>query len=601
MRNPQVILDILKEKTVKEDFKFDRIFRLLCNPELYMLAYNKLKSVEGNMTKGVDNKTIDGFCIDDIDEIIKKLKDESYQPNPVKRRYIEKKNGKLRPLGIPSFRDKLIQEVVKNILESIYEPTFNDSSHGFRPNRSCHTALAYTKNYFSGTIWWIEGDIKSFFDNIDHSILIRILGKKIIDTKFLRLIYKFLRAGYMEDWVYHKTFSGTPQGGIISPLLANIYLNEFDSFVVRLKQEVDSGEKRAINGDWNKVNKKIYRRRIKFKSPSLTTEQRTQLSREIKDLELQRSSTPSRDPFDNSFRRIKFVRYADDWLIGVIGSKSDAQDIKNKVANFLLEELHLELSAEKTLITHNANPVRFLGYDLSVQEGFRKECRDGNIKKVHSGNISFFLPYECMREFLMKNKFIKIEENNNWKAVHKATLVNLDDLEIISYYNASVRGYYNYYKYANNIYKFASARYLARLSWGRTMANKYKTSVIKIFNKYSKDGVIGVTYQTKDGTKFRPFHNNSIEKVPLTKFIAHTEDINPNLQMYLARTSTLARLLAKECEYCGKKIGKFEVHHIRKLKDLKGKAFWEQLMISRHRKQLVLCHECHVKLHNGTL
>ncbi|MGM8249628.1 reverse transcriptase domain-containing protein [Clostridium perfringens] len=601
MRNPQVILDILTKKTIVDGYKHERIYRLLYNVDLYLVSYEKLKSKEGNMTKGADNKTIDGFNIELIEKIIEELKNESYSPTPVRRKYIDKKNGKKRPLGIPSFKDKLVQEVVRMILESIYEPIFKDNSHGFRPNKSCHTAFADIQNHFSGTTWWIEGDIEGFFDNIDHSTLTNLLRKKIKDEKFIRLIYKFLNAGYLEDWIYHRTYSGTPQGGIISPILANIYLHEFDEFIIELKNEFDKGKERKINSEWNKLNKKIYRRRIKFKDENTTSEAREVLRLELKQLELQRSKTASRNPMDETFRRLKYIRYADDWLIGVIGSKEDAIILKDKISQYLLNQLKLKLSAEKTLITHNSKLVRFLGYNIGIHEGYRKTGKDGNIKVSTAGNVTFYLPHDCMRDFMLKNKFIKINDDGSWKAIHKPTLVNLEDIEIISYYNSAIRGFYNYYKYANNVCNFADARYLIRLSWGRTMANKYKSSVNKIFSKHKQNGVIGVYYETKKGTKFRPFHNDPVEKVRLTKFINAENDNQPNLSLYLSRTSISRRLLANQCEFCGKTHCKLEVHHVRKLKDLVGKQLWERLMIERHRKQLVLCKECHVKLHNGTL
>lgn len=571
MRNPQVILDILTKKTINEDFRFERIYRLLYNSDLYLISYEKLKSKEGNMTEGADRKTIDGFNLRLIEEIIEELKNETYSPTPVRRKYISKKNGKLRPLGIPSFKDKLLQEVMRMILEAIYEPVFKDNSHGFRPNKSCHTAFADIRNNFSGTTWWIEGDIEGFFDNIDHSTLSNLLRKKIDDEKFIRLINKFLKAGYLEDWKYNKTYSGTPQGGIISPILANIYLHEFDEFVLKLKKDFNKGKERKISLEWNKVNKKIYRRRVKFKNENTTHEERIRLKADIKTLEIQRSSIPSGEPMDDNFKRLRYVRYADDWLIGLIGNKKDAKNIKKTISNYFHEELKLNLSPEKTLITHNSKLVRFLGYDIGINVGRRKICKDGNIKTVHTGGIMFYLPYDCMRNFLLKNKFIVIKEDNTWVAIHKPTLVNLDDIEIISYYNSCVRGFYNYYKYANNVYKFSNARYLARLSWGRTMANKYKTSVNNIFSKHKQDGIIGIRYNTLLGQKFRQFHNDSIEKVKLTKFISAENDTEPNLNQYLSRTSITSRLLANRCEYCRTTEGEFEVHHVRKLKDLKGK------------------------------
>ena len=226
MRSPQRVLASLRTKACNTNYAYERLYRNLYNPEMFLQAYQNIYAKEGNMTRGTDGKTIDGMSAMRIDRLIASLKDYSYHPNPARRSYIEKNNDpkKKRPLGIPSFDDKLVQEVLRMLLESIYEDTFSTHSHGFRPNRSCHTALVEVKKQFTGTKWFIEGDIRGCFDNIDHAVLVGLLRRRIRDEHFLGLIWKFLKAGYIEDWVYHNTFSGTPQGSIISPILANVYL-----------------------------------------------------------------------------------------------------------------------------------------------------------------------------------------------------------------------------------------------------------------------------------------------------------------------------------------------------------------------------------------
>jgi len=225
-------------KTVNADYKFERLYRNLYNPNFYLIAYQNIYSNKGSMTKGIDGKTLDGMGMERINRIIKKLKDNSYQPNPVRRQYIPKTNGKLRPLGIPSADDKLVQEIVRMILESIYEEGFSKQSHGFRPKRSCHTALEQIQRTYTGIKWFVEGDIKGCFDNIDQHILVGILRRKIHDEQFITLIWKFLRAGYMENWIYNETYSGAAQGSVISPILANIYMNELDVFMQAYKSNV---------------------------------------------------------------------------------------------------------------------------------------------------------------------------------------------------------------------------------------------------------------------------------------------------------------------------------------------------------------------------
>jgi group II intron reverse transcriptase/maturase len=210
MKSPENILNNLAKHSNVADYKFERLYRILFNEQMFHVAYQHIYVKPGNMTPGTDGKTVDEMSLQRIESLIESLKNETYKPNPARRVYIPKKNGKKRPLGIPSFEDKLVQEVVRMILEAIYEGFFESTSHGFRPHKSCHTALNSIQKTFIGTKWMIEGDIKGFFDNINHNVLTGILGERIADERFLRLIRKFLNAGYIENWKYNNTYSGTP-------------------------------------------------------------------------------------------------------------------------------------------------------------------------------------------------------------------------------------------------------------------------------------------------------------------------------------------------------------------------------------------------------
>ncbi len=270
MRDPENVLNSLQEHSAQSGYVYDRLYRNLFNREFFLQAYQNIYASQGNMTAGTDGKTIDAMSLERVDRLIAALKDESYQPKPSRRTYIPKKNGKLRPLGIPSIDDKLVQEVVRMLLESIYENSFEDTSHGFRPNKSCHTALRMIQNRFTRCKWFVEGDIKGFFDNIDHNVMIGILHKRIKDERFLRLIRKFLNAGYMEDNQLHQSYSGTPQGGgIISPILANIYLDQFDKYMVEYKKRFDRGNKRAVNVEYHKLSAKRIRLKGSWQRHSL--------------------------------------------------------------------------------------------------------------------------------------------------------------------------------------------------------------------------------------------------------------------------------------------------------------------------------------------
>ena len=343
MRNPTDVLNSLSDKSKNPTYKFQRLYRNLYNPEFYLLAYKNIYANNGSMTPGVDGVTVDGMSLDRIDKIIASLKDRSYRPNPARRTYIAKKNNpaKKRPLGIPSGDDKLVQEVVRMILESIYEPTFSEVSHGFRPKRSCHTALMKIQSTFTGAKWFVEGDIQACFDSFDHHVLIEILRRRIDDEAFIGLMWKFLKAGYMEQWEYHKTYSGTPQGSGMSPVLANIYLSELDTFMEEYKARFDT---EPFKRNASKEYEKIARRYRKAKKKLDAGDHSKEAVREFKAAQKLKLSTPYANVLDADFKRIQYNRYADDFVVCVIGSKQDALSIKEDLRQFLSEKLNLTLS-----------------------------------------------------------------------------------------------------------------------------------------------------------------------------------------------------------------------------------------------------------------
>lgn len=337
------ILTKLQENSRKHhDEIFTRLFRYMLRPDIYYIAYQRLYSNDGAGTKGVDDDTADGFSEEYVTKIIDALKNETYRPKPVRRTYRKKPNGKMRPLGLPTFTDKLVQEVMRMILEAVYEPVFSYYSHGFRPGRSCHTALSQLSHEFVGAKWFVEGDIKGCFDNIDHAVLIAVIGKKIKDARFLRLIQVFMKAGYMEDWKYYGTYSGCPQGGIISPILANIYLNELDRYVEKLKEEFDNHAKYRTTPEYQRISGKRYRLRKKIDASNGA--ERERLIEEHKKLTALMLKTPAKLCND---KKLKYIRYADDFLIAVNGSSQDCDWVKAKLTEFIRDALKMELSQEK--------------------------------------------------------------------------------------------------------------------------------------------------------------------------------------------------------------------------------------------------------------
>ena len=588
----EILARISQNSLANKEEVFTKLYRYLLRPDIYFVAYKNLYANSGAATKGVNEDTADGFSEAKINSIIKALADETYQPMPVRRTYIQKKNNrkKLRPLGIPTFTDKLVQEVLRMILEAVYEPIFLDVSHGFRPKRSCHTALKQLRREFNGTRWFVEGDIKGCFDNINHAVLVGLLNNKIKDARITKLIYKFLKAGYLEDWQYHKTYSGTPQGGIISPLLANIYLHELDKFVMKLKSEFDTPGVGQITPEYRELHNEI--KRLSYRLMKVTGEERKLVLAEYK---LKRQKLMSIPCTAQTDKKLKYVRYADDFLIAVKGSREDCQWIKSKLAEFIGDELKMELSEDKTPITHSSKCARFLGYDVRVRRsGKIKRGGPGHVKKrTLNGGVELLVPLnDKIRQFVFTKGVAIQKEDGSMFPVHRKYLVGLTDLEIVSVYNAELRGICNYYGMASNFCKLHYFAYLMEYSCLKTLASKHKTSLSKIINKFNDGtGKWGVPYETKLGSKRRYFANYADCKGKGSAM----DYISNAAVVYGYAVNTLEnRLKAKVCELCGTtESDHYEVHHINKLKNLKGKERWEIAMIAKHRKTLVVCRDCH--------
>lgn len=599
MRSPERVLNSLNEHSKDSSYKFERLYRILFNEELFYVAYQKIASNGGSTTKGSDGRSIDEMSLARIETLIASLKDESYQPHPSRRVHIPKKNGKTRPLGIPAFEDKLVQEVVRMILEAIYEGHFETTSHGFRPKRSCHTALLHIQKTFSGAKWFIEGDIKGFFDNIDHDVLVGILRERISDDRFIRLIWKFLKAGYVEDWTFHNTYSGMPQGGIVSPILANIYLDKLDKYVKEYIRHFDMGTKRRPGKESNDLANERKRTVRKLKKIKDGTEKAALVAR-LKAIEQERAAFPSGDEMDGSYRRLKYIRYADDFILGVIGSKEDALRIKEDIKSFLSESLALELSEEKTLITHTGKSAKFLGYEITVtRNNHQRRDVQGRLRRTYGKRVRLNVSMATLRDKLLEYGAMEIKLRNGkevWKPKCRSGLIFNDDLEILDRYNRETVGFCNYYLIANNCVVLHNFRYIMEYSMYKTFAGKYRSTVRKINKKYRCNKLFTVKYEQQGVIKSRTFYKTSFKR--RTTAFNGSCDIEPYSIADVSRTNLTDRLKAEKCELCGA-TGKLIMHHVRNLKDLKGKESWKRLMSARKRKTIALCPSCHRLRHLG--
>ena len=587
MRNAETVLGIIRERG-RQGLPLGDIYRQLYNPELYLRAYGRIYSNQGATTKGVTAETMDGMSPAKIDRIIEALRYERFRWTPVRRVNIPKPNGKTRALGIPTGPDKLLQEVIRMILEAYYEPQFSDRSHGFRPGRGCHTALSEMTRLWTGSKWFIEGDIKGCFDNIDHSVLLAILGEKLQDGRFLGLIARLLKAGYVEDWRHGKTLSGTPQGGVVSPILANIYLDRLDRYVEQVLVPAHTrGEARRGNN-----------RHQTLKVRARYWEQKGD-HRQAHELRKEMRSMPSGDPNDPGFRRLRYVRYADDFVLGFIGPKSEAEGIKQALGEFLLKELKLDLAQNKTLVTHASQGARFLGYSVSTQVA--NDQLDGNRRRKVNGIIALRVPQDVIQKW--KSYYLR-----KGKPAHRPEMLRDTDYTIVRRYQDEFRGIVQYYLLAKNVSHFGGLQWVMQQSLCRTLAAKHDSSAKKMADKYltkvlTEHGLRSCLQVMEERGPDKPPLIAQFGGIPLRRNrSAILVDHSPT-RFRTERNELLQRLLADTCELCGS-TSQVEVHHVRHLKDLnrngqRPRPRWMEIMAARRRKTLVTCGACHDQIHAG--
>ena len=597
MQNANQILQAM-HKLGEQRQPLTRLYRSLFSEELFLVAYNKLYRNQGALTPGTKNDTVDGMSLARIRKIIDDLRYERFRFRPARRISIPKKNGGSRPLGLPNFTEKLVQEVLRMLLEAYYEPRFRQSSHGFRPERGCHTALAHVSTHFQGSSWLIEGDIKGCFDHIDHQVLLDILTRDIKDGRVLNLIRVMLEAGVMEDWTYHRTYSGTPQGGVLSPLLANIYLHDLDTFIEdTLIPQYTRGKKRKKNREYGRLEREMYRAKSRHDHHAVTQ------------LQQARRACPSLDTHDPNYRRLSYVRYADDFLLGFIGPKAEAEAIKEVIGTFLRERLHLTMSEEKTLITHaRTEQARFLNYVISIyhaDDKVAKRLTTGVRVRSINGGVRLGIPIG-----LIHQKAARYQRNGT--IMSEKQLTEWSDASIIDTFQQRFRGLTEYYKFAVDRADLCLVKHVMEVSLVKTLAQKLRISVSKVYQKYRTTCRIGdqeyaalqVRVPTKRGERL--FTWGAIPLKTVAPGTAKIEDTVPIERWVNVRADLIRRLQADTCELCSSHVH-CEVHHVHKLIDIKRrwagrreKPAWVEKMSALRRKTLIVCRRCHHAIHNGT-
>jgi len=599
MQSAETVLDVLRDRGGR-GLPLERLYRQLFNPDLYLMAYGRIYANHGAMTPGACGETADGMSMAKIGGVIDALRHERFRFRPVRRAWIPKKNGKKRPLGLPSWTDKLVGEVIRLLLEAYYEPQFSARSHGFRPRRGCHTALTEIVYNWTGTTWFIEGDISDCFGSIDHSVLLRILGESIHDNRFLRLVKQMLQAGYIEDWEWNATLSGAPQGGVISPLLSNIYMDRLDRFAETvLTPEYTRGKARRKNPAYREVENAIKRIRQRLAYWKEHTE-----TAEVRNLRKRLRRLPSGDPLDPGFRRLRYIRYADDHLLGFTGPRSEAEQVKQRMATFLRDELGLELNQEKTLITHaRTGAARFLGYEITTQQASEKISRGGRINRgmrAANGNIGLRVPLDVIRAkcapYLQHGKPERLD-----------FLRDRSDYDIVGIYGAQYRGIVQYYLPAGDVWRLDRLRTAMLTSMLKTLAARHDSTVTKMASKFKT--TIPTPYGPRRCFEARIERNGRkplvarFGGIPLKRQKKAVIIDFPTAPVAPRRSGSelLRRLGHRHCEICGNP-GQVQVHQVRKLADLTAapgqpQPAWAQLMAEMRRKTLIVCSHCHKSIH----
>ena len=546
------------------------LYYIVSSVDTLIYAYENIKSKPGNMTPGTSPETLDGISKETFESLSKRLRDESFKFAPSRIIQIPKASGGTRPLSIASPLDKIVQEAMRLVLEAIFEPLFVDNSHGFRPNRGCHTALKSVSQTFQPVQWVIEGDLAKFFDTISHEKLMLIIERKIKDRQFTKLIRKALKAGYFEFRKYKSNIVGTPQGSIVSPILANIFLHQLDLFVLSLKENFDKGTRAPRSKDSRFFEYHILKAR-KEGNPQL-----------MRKLIAERSLSPSIDFGSDSFKKLAYVRYADDWIIGIRGTRKEAMDILDKVRKFCTS-IESTLSETKTKLTGlNSESVPFLGTKIT-RANHASFSKIGSVRRLRRNKlgIRFEAPLDRIRKKLVQSSFM-----SEGKSVPKFLWLHLEHDQIILLYNAVMRGFLNYYSFVHNFPRLVSyIEYILKQSCAKLLATKFHLGTMaKVYKKFGPN-LTG----PKGKSIYKPSYKTTL------KFLASS---SPTIGA-LFQEKSIATLDNLKCSIC-ESTHRVEMHHIRAMKDLNPKlSYMDRQMMRINRKRIPLCRPCHMMKHRN--
>lgn len=554
------------------------------------------------MTPSIDKITFDGLESQHLLDIHSKLRNESWQPKPSKRIYIKKANGTFRPLGVSSLRDKIVQDSFRAILAVVLEPKFLDVSTGFRKNRGCHDALAQIR-YWNGVKWFIEGDINNFSDEINHHVLEKLLVNHFNDQRFIDLYWKFVRAGYVEFDKVKVNDIGIPQGSIISPILSNLYLHELDKFIINEKEQLLKSNMKANfrNSIYDKLDNRI-QNITKRERNLLKKGEPLPLKVKNKRLELVKLRRKTNLTIPNPKAvKIYYVRYADDWIIGVLGSFTFAKSLKQKIATFLKTELKLKLNFVKTFIkdASKRKSASFLGVNIDRISAVKSEIKNYRNKRGHMQRISQTATVLKVPISKLLNKLIK--KGHAKKKINRFGVVtivgesrikwqNIPVKELVIRFKAVFNGILNYYSFVDNKTRLNIIYWILLSGLTKTIAQKFRMKSMKrVFKKYGKD-----LSKLPGGVGFPCPKLSRTPKNFRTKYFKEF----PNLTGYLKWGVRSLAAFGSNCSSCGSPEN-IQMHHIRHIKtiNIRFKGI-DKEMVAMNRKQIPLCIDCHLKVHS---
>ena len=549
-----------------------KVYCFVCDVNFLNIAYNNIKSNFGNMTSGVIPEMLNDILYDVLINISKSLLDESFQFRSDRRIIVPKSVNESRSLTISFFRDKIVQEAIRIILNAVFEPTFLETSHGFRPRKSCHSALKMIKHRFKPVTWIIKGNISKCFDTIDHNILINLIENKILDRQFTKLIAKSLKAGCLKTKVIFHNFVDTPQGSIISPILCNIFMHQLDVFIKNLKKEFDYGI-RARN--------LVKYENIKYK---IKEAKRVKDIIKLKKLYKESQKHPVIDFYDPNYRRLVYVRYVDDWIVGIRGSYKETQNVLQKIKVFCSNTMKLNVNETKIYIANlNKNKVMFLGTNIFRSKHIKFSTKNCSFQQRQ--NLQLLMHVNLDR---IKSKLSKINMLLGNKPMPKFLWLPLTHDQIIYLYNSILRRFLNFYSFVDNYSRFVSwIRWVIYSSAAKLLARKYNLSVTKVFQKFGPHLSSGIfsLYDPKYIT-------------PNPKFKISVKPVIPNL---FAKFKSIAILYNLQCFICGSSY-KVEMDQVRMMKDFNSKiSAVDRLMIRVNKKQIPLCRKCHILYHRNKI